>query len=119
MAPSSSSVLLAFLLLLVNCRLQSTDMASRPVVLLETLQGTVSWEDWIEHFERVAAVNEWTSNASKLQWLKVCLTGKAAAALKRFPEATREDYTALKEVLQRCFEPSEQERTTYTWQSSK
>ena len=81
-------------------------MASKPPVLPETFQGTESWEDWIEHFERVAAVNEWTSNASKLKWLKVRLTGKAAAALKRFPEATRNDYAALKEALQKRFEPA-------------
>ena len=81
-------------------------MASKPVVLPETFQGTASWEDWIEHFERVAAVNEWTSNASKLKWLKVRLTGKAAAELKRFPEATTDDYTALKAALQKRFEPA-------------
>ena len=81
-------------------------MASKPVVLPEIFQGTASWEDWIKHFERVAAVNEWTSNAGKLKWLKVRLTGKAAAALKRFPEATRDDYAALKEALQRHFEPA-------------
>ena len=80
-------------------------MASKPVVLTETFQGTASWEDWIEHFERVAAVNEWTSNASKLKWLKVHLTGKAAAALKQSSEATTDDYTALKTALQQRFEP--------------
>ena len=79
-------------------------MASKPLVLPETFQGTESWEDWIEHFERVAAVNKWTSNASKLKWSKVRLTGKAAAALKQFPEATRNDYAALKEALQKQFE---------------
>ena len=105
-------MLLAFLFFVVSCRLQSTssgrllDMASKPLVLPETFQGTESWEDWIEHFERVAAVNEWTSNASKLKWLKVRLTGKAAAALKRFSEATRNDYAALKEALQKRFEPA-------------
>ena len=98
-------MLLAFLFFVVSCRLQSTssgqllDMASKPLVLPETFQGTGSWEDWIEHFEREAAVNEWTLNASKLRWLKVRLTGKAAAALKRFPEATSNDYAALKEAL--------------------
>ena len=81
-------------------------MASKPVVLPETFQGTTSWEDWIEHFERVAVVNEWTSNASKLKWLKVRLVGKAAAALKRFSDDTRGDYAALKGALQKRFEPA-------------
>jgi len=53
----------------------------------------------------VAVANKWTSNASKLKWLKVCLTGKVTATLKRFPEATRDDYAALKKTLQKCFEP--------------
>ena len=81
-------------------------MASKPVVLPETFQGTTSWEDWIEHFERVAVVNEWTSNASKLKWLKVRLVGKAAAALKRFSDDTRGDYAALKGALRKRFEPA-------------
>ena len=81
-------------------------MASKPVVLPETFQGTMSWEDWIEHFERVAVVNEWTSDASKLKWLKVHLVGKAAAALKRFSDETRGDYAALKGALQKRFEPA-------------
>ena len=75
-----------------------------PRVLPKPFQGIASWEDWIKHFERVAAVNEWTSNAIKLKWMKVRLTGKAAAALKRFPEATTNDYTALKAALQKRFE---------------
>ena len=63
-------------------------MASKPVILPEPFQGTASWDDWIEHFERVAIVNEWTTNAAKLKWLKVRLTGKAAATLKRLPDET-------------------------------
>ena len=51
-------------------------------------------------------MNEWTSNTSKLKWLKVCLTGKAAAALKWFPEGTRNYYVTLKEALQKRFEPA-------------
>ena len=38
--------------------------------------------------------------------MKVRLTGKAAAALKRFPEATTNDYAALKAALQTRFEPA-------------
>ena len=34
------------------------------------------------------------------------MTAKAAAALKQFPETTRDDYAALKEALQRHFEPA-------------
>ena len=80
-------------------------MASKPVILPETFQGTASWDDWIEHFERVAVVNEWTSSAAKLKWLKVRLTGKAATVLKHLPEETRDSYTGLKEELKKRFEP--------------
>ena len=65
-------------------------MASKPVILPETFQGTASWDDWIEHFERVAIVNEWTTAAAKLKWLKVRLTSKAMAALKRLPDETQD-----------------------------
>ena len=81
-------------------------MASKPVVLPETFQGTTTWEDWIEHFERVPIVNEWMSDASKLEWLKVRLVGKAAAVLKRFSDETRGDYAVLKGALQKRFEPA-------------
>ena len=67
-------------------------MASKPAILPETFQGTASWDDWIEHFKRVAIINKWTSNAAKLKLLKVHLTGKAATVLKprlkRPPEET-------------------------------
>jgi hypothetical protein len=37
-------------------------MASKPVVLPEPYNGETSWEDWMLHFEDVAAVNEWTND---------------------------------------------------------
>ena len=47
--------------------------AVKPVLLLETFQGTMSLGDWIKHFV-IADEDEWTSNA------KVHLVGKATAA---------------------------------------
>ncbi|XP_065897141.1 uncharacterized protein [Dysidea avara] len=89
-------------------------MASKPVVLPEIFQGNTSWDDWLEHFDRVAAVNDWTANATKLKWLKVRITGKAAAALRRLPDETKNDYGALTEALKkRTFRTSEQERLVY------
>ena len=81
-------------------------MASKPVILPETFQGTTSWDDWIEHFERVAIVNEWITNAAKLKWLKVRLTGKTAATLKCLPDETLDNYGSLKEALKKRFEPA-------------
>ena len=61
-------------------------MASKLVILPQPFQGTTSWNEWIEHFKRVAVVNEWTSNATKLKWLKVRLIGKVATAMKHLSE---------------------------------
>jgi hypothetical protein len=47
----------------------------KPLLLPEAFDGSASWEDWVEHFERVAAVNGWTEDAAKLQWLQVRVQG--------------------------------------------
>jgi hypothetical protein len=36
----------------------------KPVVLPEAFDGSACWEDWVEHFERVAAENGWTEDAA-------------------------------------------------------
>ena len=72
----------------------------------ETFDGsTGGWEDWVEHFERVATVNGWTEDATKLKWLQVRLTGRAATAYKRFAEATKDSYARSKAALKNRFEP--------------
>ena len=80
-------------------------MAARPLVLPETYNGEKSWDDWVEHFESVADVNEWTDDAKKLKWLHVRLTGRAASAFKKFPAATKADYKLTTEALKKRFEP--------------
>lgn len=89
-----------------HCCVGSKWPANQLHILPETFQGTTSWDEWLGHFERVAAVNEWTSNAAKLKWLKVRVTVKAVTALKCVPEETRDNYAALKEVLKKRFEPA-------------
>jgi len=49
-------------------RVQST----RPVITLEVYSGEQPWEDWIDQFESIAAINNW-DKGQKLVWLKVCL----------------------------------------------
>ena len=62
-------------------------MSSRLLVLLETFNGEAgSWDEWIDHFERAAAVNGWEMGADKLKWLRVRLTGRVLTAFKRIPE---------------------------------
>ena len=68
-------------------------MATRPVVLPETYSGDKDLEQWVYHFENVAAVNEWTNDA-KLLWLKVRLTGRAQTAFQRFPDEAKATYAA-------------------------
>ena len=52
------------------------EMARKPLVLPDTFDGEQGWDEWIIHFENIAAVNTWDADA-KLQWIKVRLTGRA------------------------------------------
>ena len=52
----------------------------RPVVLPELYTGLGNYSQWIDHFENVAAVNDWNDEA-KLLWLKARLAGRAYTAL--------------------------------------
>ena len=86
-------------------------MAARPVVLPEPFDGESSWEDWRLHFEDVAAVNEWT-DAQKLKWLRVRLTGRAQKAFHRLPPESVATYQGVTNALQERFEPKSR-RTRY------
>ena len=77
---------------------------NRPLVLPETFTGEKSWEEWSDHFESVAAVNDWDA-AAKLKWLRVRLTGRAATTFRRLPEATRGDFALATAALCKRFEP--------------
>jgi len=61
---------------------------NKPLVLLEILTGEKNWDEWTDHFDSVATVNEW-DDETKLKWLRVRLTGRAATAFRRLPETTR------------------------------
>ena len=78
-------------------------MANRPLVMPEIFNGETSWDQWIYHFEIVAAVNKW-DEAACLCWLKVRLTGRAQTALQCLPNNA--DYKSAKKALQERFEPS-------------
>ena len=85
--------------------------AARPVVLPETFDGTKNWDEWFFHFENVAVVNGW-SDADKLKWLRVRVTGRAQKALHLLPEASRRTYETTRAALQARFDP-ESRRTRY------
>ena len=80
-------------------------MSSRPVATPETYSGESHFDEWIDHFESVAALNEWT-DTQMAQWLAVRLVGRAHTAFKRLPDETRRSYAAAKAALKERFEPA-------------
>ena len=53
---------------------------AKPLVLPEPFSGEDrQWFDWVDHFESVAAINEWDNNNGRLLWLRVQLTGRVHA----------------------------------------
>lgn len=78
---------------------------TKPVIVPEAFSGEGSWEDWLDHFESVAAVNKW-EEADKLLWLRVRMTGRAQKAFKNLPQASRASYATVRESLSERFEPA-------------
>ena len=64
----------------------------RPLVLPDRFSGKEEWNQWISHFDNVAAVNTW-NEAQKLLWLNVRLTERArrhsSTSLTMFRRTTR------------------------------
>jgi hypothetical protein len=81
-------------------------MAARPVAVPEvfTGDGKQSWSDWVDHFDSVADVNEWDASAKK-KWIRARLTGRAATAFRRLPEADRATFAKIVAGLTKRFEP--------------
>ena len=80
---------------------------SRPVLLPDTFDGTnnASWEEWLCHFNNVAAVNLW-EDEEKIKWLKVRLTGKAQTAFQRLPVESQRTFEFATQALKERFEPT-------------
>ena len=76
----------------------------RPVITPELFSGERSWEDWIDQFESIAAINGW-SDEQKLVWLKVRLTGRALLAYKKFSVTARSSFKNAVVALAERFEP--------------
>ena len=71
----------------------------RPLILPEPYSGEKDYTEWREHFESVAAINEWNDKA-KLLWLRVRLT-----AFKRLSDATKASYRDTLAALKERFDP--------------
>ena len=78
---------------------------TRPLVLPENFDGTGNFEEWISHFESIAAINKWGEEEKSL-WIRVRLTEKAHVALTRLQSDTIQTYEAIKKALRERFEPS-------------
>ena len=76
----------------------------RPLITPEPFNGTGSFNDWLDHFEGVAAVNEWDDPA-KLLWMRVRLVGSAQTAYGRLPDTSKASYELLRKALKERFEP--------------
>ena len=71
------------------------------LVLPELFTGEGSWDQWIAHFENVAAVNAW-DDAAKLLWLRARLTKRAQTAYQKISQKTKSKcYGVLLEGLER------------------
>ena len=78
--------------------------AEQPVIIPEPFSGEQSWEDRIDQFESIAAINGW-SDEQKLVWLKVCLTGRALLAYKKFSVTACLSFKNAVVALAERFEP--------------
>ena len=86
-------------------------MATRPVVTPELYSGEGPFEEWLDHFDSVARINEWSDKAAT-QWLSVRLVGRAKTAYRRLPEEIRGNFGRAKTALLHRFEP-ESKRSLY------
>ena len=78
--------------------------STKPVIIPDTFDGDIGWDEWIGHFNSVARVNDW-NDQTKLLWLEVRLVGKARKAWNRLTTEDRNDYNSAVIALRQRFEP--------------
>ena len=83
-----------------------TTQKVRPLITPDAFTGeaSVSFDEWIGHFESVAKVNGW-DDATRLLWLEVRMTGKAQNAWRRLTQEAKAQYATAKSALCKRFEP--------------
>jgi len=100
-------------------------VAPAPIVIkqqqkLKPYNGTTSWRSFKDHFHRISALNNWTTDAEKVQHLSVSLEGSAAEVLKDIdksaPSALQDIWQALSRRFGAYDEPRELMRRF--WQST-
>ena len=81
-------------------------MAHDVVSLLpDRFDGNNSVDNWVSHFESVAAINGW-NETEKLLWLQAHMIGKAHVAYQYFTPETRNSYTLSMAALRERFKPT-------------
>jgi len=69
----------------------------------KTYSGNTSWEGYKEHFERIAAINGWITNAEKVQYLMISLENPASDILRDVKEKSENAYNDIWSALARRF----------------
>ena len=79
-------------------------MAAKPPVLpkIFTGDGEQSLSDWLDHFDRVTAIDNWDADAKK-KWIQARLSGRVATAFQRLPEADRATFDKTVAELKKRF----------------
>ena len=71
----------------------------------DKFDGNSSFDDWVSHFECVAAINGWNDD-KRLLWIRAHMIGKAHAAYSRFSHETKDSYVLSKAALCERFKPT-------------
>ena len=83
-------------------------VAPAPIVIkqqqkLKPYNGTTSWRSFKDHFHRISALNNWTTDAEKVQHLSVSLESSAAEVLKDIDESAPSALQDIWQALSRRF----------------
>ena len=78
-------------------------VAVRQYQQVRPYSGQTPWKTFREHFERVAKVNQWISDADKIQNLSLSLEGTAMDILKEVDETASTAYADIWHALSRRF----------------
>ena len=85
------------------CITDSSGKAVAAGTSFQPFNGTTNWKILRDHFERVAKVNGWTSNADKTQHLSLSLEDGAADVLRDLDDSSESAYDDIWRMLARRF----------------
>ena len=93
----------------------SSSSLSPPVVVIQqhrvhNYDGSTNWENFRDHFRRVAKVNNWNDDKVKCQFLMLSLVGKASEVLRDIDENSPTLYSDIWAAIARRFGDSEEQR---------